>query len=423
MGLHGLRAGVAGARGHQSAGRPLTAVSGPPPSQAALVAGVLASLPGLGPVAIRRAVEGLGGLEAAWEAPASAWLDVMDGRLSEQAMAALATGRGQEALAELRRRLQACGATALTPWEPGGGLFPLNLRHLDDVPPVLYVRGSLRLEDRFAVAIVGSRQASPGGRMVAGLMAGELASRGYTVVSGLARGIDAAAHTGAIRAGGRTIAVLPCGIDRVYPPEHARLARAITEHGALVSEYPPGTDVERWRFSVRNRIIAGLSLVVVVAEAREKSGAISTAERAIECGREAMAMPGRPFDEATKGSNALLRDGVIFCGDPLDVEAAAGRVLERLVGWEARGAVVGSLPAELPGMRPSPGCRGVAGSEKADPAVAALSEGCPLEVETLAARTGLPVGRLLASLTRLEAAGVAQRLPDGRWVARSAEIK
>ena len=387
------------------------------------MAGVLASLPGLGPAAIRRAVEGLGGLQAAWEAPARLWREVMEGRLSAKAMAALATGREPAALAALQRRLQACGATALTPWEPGGGLFPLNLRHLAEVPPVLYVRGSLRLEDRFAVAIVGSRLASPGGRMVAGRMAGELAARGYTVVSGLARGIDAAAHAGAIRAGGRTIGVLPCGIDRVYPPEHARLARAVTDHGALVSEYPPGTDVERWRLSVRNRIIAGLSLVVVVAEARATSGALSTASRASAYGREAMAMPGRPFDEATEGSNALLRDGALFCGDALDVEVAAGRVLERLVGWEARGAVVGCLPAELPGIRPTSALRGRPEPEAPGPAAGVLSEGHPLEVEALAARTGLPVGRLLASLTRLEAAGLAHRLPDGRWVARHVEIK
>lgn len=402
---------------------------------AGIFAGALAGLPGLGPVAVRRAVERLGGVREAWEAPVGRWEEALEGRLSAQAAASLREGRREEALERLARSLEACGATVVTPWEPGGGLYPLNLRHLPDLPPALYVRGTLRLEDRFAVAIVGSRQASPAGRMAAAAMAFELACRGYTIVSGLARGIDAAAHAGAIRAGGRTIGVVACGIDDVYPRGHRELARQVTRHGALVSEYPPGTPVDRWRFAARNRIIAGLGLVVLVAEARRQSGAVATAEMAADLSREGMAMPGFPMEPSTAGSNALLRDGALICTDVLDVELAARSVLEQLERNEAMGAAAGPLPAQMPVMPPlrldppraQPGRARQApeppAADETAPVVLQALEGGPLETEVLAARTGLAVPRLLAVLTRLEAAGQARRLLDGRWAGPAGEIK
>lgn len=393
--------------------------------------GALAELPGVGPASIRRAVARLGGVREAWEAPAEAWQEALEGELTPQALESLRRGRQAEALRRLHRSLAACRAAAVTPWDPDGGAYPLNLRHLPDMPVVLYVRGTLRVEDRFAVAIVGSRRASPEGRLAAEGLARELASRGYTIVSGLAVGIDAAAHRGAIQAGGRTIGVLGCGIDRVYPPGHRALFQQVVQHGALVSGYPPGTGPDRWRLAARNRVIAGLSLIVVVAEAREKSGAISTAEQADELSREAMAMPGRPLLETTKGSNALLRDGARLCCDALDAEVAARSVLARLQRAEAAGLVPGPLPASLP-QRPVPvGAQACAPQQGDDlpeqeaplRALYALVRRRPAEVEELVAGTGLPTHQVLGYMTRLEAAGRIRRLQDGRWAARRGELK
>lgn len=416
--------------------------------------GALAELPGIGPVAIRRAVECFGGVREAWEAPAEAWHEAFGGQLTGQALESLRRGRHAGALQRLHRSLEACHSAAITPWDPDGGVYPLNLRHLPDMPVVLYVRGDLKLEDRFAIAIVGSRRASSAGRLAAEEFARELASRGYTIVSGLAIGIDAAAHRGAIQAGGRTIGVLGCGIDRVYPPGHRALYEQVVRHGALISEYPPGTGPDRWRFAARNRIIAGLSLVVVVAEAREGSGAISTAEMADELSREAMAMPGRPLWEMTKGSNDLLRDGALVCSDVLDAEVAARSVLARLQRAEAAGLVSGPMPASIPALptpvrseRSSwqgrnacagrhrdagPGRGGAGGSapQGADDglpeplrALYALVRRRPAEVEELVASTGLPTHRVLGYMTQLEAAGRIRRLRDGRWMAGRGELK
>ena len=416
--------------------------------------GVLAELPGIGQASIRRAVERLGGVRAAWEAPPEAWQEALGGTLTPQALQSLRAGRTPQALRRLHRSLAACGAVAITPWDADGTSYPLNLRHVPDPPVVLYVRGTLLPEDRFAVAIVGSRRASPDGRLAAGELARELASRGYTIVSGLAAGIDAAAHRGAMQAGGRTIGVLGCGIDRVYPAAHRALFEEVVRHGALVSEYPPGTRPDRWRFAARNRVIAGLSLVVVVAEAREKSGAISTAELADELSREGMAMPGRPLSETAKGSNGLLRDGAGFCADALDAEVAALGVLARLRRAEVAGLVPGPLPASIPPLptpgrlggqarqeasKPTVGSRdsaagpnegnkpGVAPDGEVSPqplrALYSLLRRRPAEVEELVVGTGLPAHQVLSYMTRLEAAGKIRRLQDGRWAAGPGELK
>src|SRR5215469_8792937 len=191
----------------------------------------------------------------------------------------------------------------------GEASYPANLREISTPPERLYVRGALRDVDALAVAIVGSRTATSYGLAVAERLAADLAARGVTVVSGLARGIDGAAHRGALRAGGRTIAVLGSGVDVIYPPEHRRLADDIVEHGALVSQFPPGTAPRSVHFPVRNRVIAGMTLGVVVVEAAAKSGALITARLAAELGREVMGVPGRVTSPASRGVHALIKDG------------------------------------------------------------------------------------------------------------------
>src|SRR5574341_54270 len=178
--------------------------------------------------------------------------------------------------------------------------YPTALRTIDDPPQTLYVRGTLRTEDATAVAVIGARRPSPYGAAAAEWLGRELARCGVTVVSGLARGVDAAGHRGALAGGGRTIAVLGCGVDVIYPPEHHRLMAQIVEAGAVVSEFPPGTPPRKHLFPRRNRLISGLALGVVVVEGRDRSGAVITADCALDQGREVFAVPGRIFDETSR---------------------------------------------------------------------------------------------------------------------------
>ena len=188
-------------------------------------------------------------------------------------------------------------------------LYPPLLAQLHDPPTQLFVRGDPEVLPRSAVAVVGARSCSPYGAQVARDLARELASAGVVVVSGLARGIDGEAHRGALEAGGATVAVLGCGVDRDYPRSHAELAHRIRQSGAIVSEYPPGVEPAPWRFPARNRIIAGLCNATVVVEARERSGALITADFALELGRDVFAVPGEITAALSAGTNDLLRQG------------------------------------------------------------------------------------------------------------------
>jgi DNA processing protein len=187
--------------------------------------------------------------------------------------------------------------------------YPSLLKEIYAPPPVLYVKGALSPDDEWAVGLVGTRRATSYGKQVARMLAADLARGSVTVVSGLARGIDGIAHQAALDAGGRTIAVTACGLDQVYPPEHRKLAQAIVERGALVSDYPLGTRPEARNFPPRNRIISGLSLGVVVVEAGRRSGALITSEFALEQGREVFAVPGNIVSRSSVGCNRLIRDG------------------------------------------------------------------------------------------------------------------
>ncbi len=209
----------------------------------------------------------------------------------------------------------------------GGEQYPPLLRAIHDPPSVLWIRGDgdLRALARPAAAIVGARSCTAYGRSVARSLGREVAAAGAVVVSGLARGIDGEAHRGALDAGGTTVAVLGCGVDRDYPAAHAELARRIVELGGLVvSEYEPGVEPAPWRFPARNRIISGLTRVTVVVEARERSGALITADMALEQGREVMAVPGEITSAASMGTNGLIRQGAAPVTRVLDVLEALG---------------------------------------------------------------------------------------------------
>jgi DNA processing protein len=222
-----------------------------------------------------------------------------------------------------RRELERAGLRWLARSDPG---FPAPLRSIHDPPPGLFLRGSAPAEllSHLVVAVVGARSCTDYGAHVARSLAGELAAAGVVVVSGLARGIDGWAHRGALEAGGRTVAVLGCGVDRDYPRAHAALAAQIAETGLIVSEYPPGVSPAPWRFPAGNRIIAGLAAATVVVEARERSGALITADLALDEGREVLSVPGEITSALSRGTNALLRLGAAAVTEPADVLEAIG---------------------------------------------------------------------------------------------------
>jgi DNA processing protein len=268
--------------------------------------------------------------------------------------------------------------------------LPELLQQIHDPPRALFLRGAADPEilARPAVAIVGARACSSYGAQVARMLGRELAAAGLVVVSGLARGIDGEAHRGALDAGGLTIAVLGCGIDRDYPAAHAELARRICEQGLVVSEYEPGVEPAPWRFPARNRIIAGLTAVTVIVEARERSGALITADFALEDGREVFAVPGEITGALSRGTNRLLRQGAT----PL---TTADDVLE-LFG----------LAASQRARMPEVGASAAAVLER-------LADGAA-SADELARATGLEPGPLAAALTELELAGFASEA-DGRY--------
>jgi DNA processing protein len=280
--------------------------------------------------------------------------------------------------------------------EPGPGIrlvepdqpdYPSWLKRIYEPPTRLWVRGRLVCDEGVhSVAIVGSRAATPLGVAFTRMLAGELAAAGLTIVSGLARGIDAAAHQGALDAGGRTVAVLGSGLDRIYPREHEALARAIVKRGAVVSEFPPGTGPWKQNFPRRNRTIAGWSRATVVVEASERSGSLHTARAALEEGREVMAVPGHPSLPGAAGTNALLRDGAAL----------------------VRGAA--DVLSEL-GLEPLP-----APAASDDPLLGLLPRGVPMAVEALADRSGRPLPELLVRLTELELGGQLRRLAGAMFV-------
>ena len=252
---------------------------------------------------VRALLDHFGELGAAWRANAAS---LRQAGLDRRALSSLLKTRDQLDLDAELEKLAAQNVQFFT-WDDAG--YPPRLLQIPDPPPLIYVRGQLTAEDEWAVAVVGTRRASAYGRTVTQRIATNLAINQMTIVSGLARGIDAEAHRAALKARGRTIAVLGCGLDLIYPPEHRNLAREVVEKGALVSEYPLGTRPEAKNFPPRNRIISGLSLGVLVIEAGIKSGALITADYAADQGRDVFAIPGNLFVRSSMGSNRLIQDG------------------------------------------------------------------------------------------------------------------
>lgn len=344
---------------------------------------------GIGPIRLRRLLEHFGGdIECAWRAaPGALAAAGLETRLIERLM----TARAELDLEALVHQVRARGARLVTWADPD---YPPALLRIDWPPPVLFVRGAIVADDERAIAIVGTRRPSLYGRDVATLFARTLAERGFTIVSGLARGIDAAAHRAALEAGGRTLAVLGCGIDTVYPPEHRDLANIVERSGAVLSDYAPGVPPDAANFPPRNRIISGLSLGVIVIEAAEESGALITTRFANDQGREVFAVPGQIHTKNSRGPHRLIQQGAKLVIDVDDILTEL-----RFETTRSADVVQPSLFLDASEAR----------------VIEALADG-PLLPDELAQRLDLSPGQLSAQLTLLELRGLA-RLEGGRVVA------
>jgi len=340
----------------------LLAHFGSPERVLGATAAELARLPGFGPEMARRVVEA-------------------------------GTSVGGERAREAAYRMERVGAVAIT---PDDAEYPASFRALPDPPFLLFACGRLELLATAGIGVVGTREPTPYGRQAAASLSAELARAGYTIVSGMAKGIDAAAHAAALEAGGATVGVLGQGIDRVYPPENGRLFARVRDSGLLLTEMAPGEDPNAGNFPRRNRLIAALSAGVLVVEMGERSGARHTVEYALELGREVFAVPGQIGSAASAGTNQLLKEGARLVTSALDV-------LEELRGV---GAVTPLATAPAPPPAPEPPRLD---AEEARVFTALAAE--PRHVDELAAHTGLEARSVLAALLGLEMRELCEALP------------
>lgn len=258
---------------------------------------------GIGAVRLKSLIDFFGRIDIAWQAP----VDALNATgLPSSVIENMISIREKADLEKILEKSLSSGIQVITWDDPG---YPVRLKTIDQSPPVIFIRGELSLDDDWAVGIVGTRRMTVYGRQVTEELASFLGANHITVISGLARGVDAAAHQAVLKSGGRTIAVLGCGVDIIYPPENKKLADQIIENGALISDYVPGTAPESGNFPPRNRIISGLSRAVVVVEAGIESGALITARYAVEQGRDVYSVPGSIFAPMSKGTNRLIFDG------------------------------------------------------------------------------------------------------------------
>jgi DNA processing protein len=328
-------------------------------------------------------------MEDAWKASAAG---LQAAGLTGNTLSALLAARdGIDPAAELER-LERAGIQPFT-WHDTG--YPAPLKEIFDKPPVLYVRGQLSAVDEWSVSLVGTRRATVYGRQAAEELALGLARNNVTVVSGLARGIDAIGHKAALSAGGRTLAVLACGLDMVYPPEHLKLAQEIIEHGALISDYPLGTQPRSEFFPRRNRIMVGLSLGVLVVEGDMKSGALITARQALDENREVFAVPGSIYTPTFRGTNWLIQAGnakLVTCVEDVLEELNLSMASHQMEAKEL-------LPADDTEAR-----------------LLRILSMEPIHIDDVRREAGLPIDAVSSALAMLELKGMARQVGTMNYV-------
>jgi DNA processing protein len=349
----------------------------------------LSLVKGIGATRMRALLDYFGDAQTAWQAPPA---ELEKAGLPAKLIETLCQVRNSDLPDKTWLAIQNRGIKILT-WESAE--YPLRLMEIEQPPPVLYLRGELSNEDQWAVGIVGTRRATAYGRQAAEDLAAGLAQNGITIVSGLARGVDAIAHQASLRAGGRTLAVLGCGVDQIYPPEHHRLAEQIISQGALLSDYPPGTAPEAANFPPRNRIISGLSLAIIVVEASEKSGALITAAFAAEQGRAVFALPGSIYAPQSKGTNRLIQEGA-------HLTLGVNDVLEilHLTRHDQQRAARTVLPADA-----------------VEAQLYTLLGREPLHVDEICNHAGLPIEQVSATLAMMELKGLVRQVGGMHYIA------
>jgi len=364
---------------------------------------------GVGPVTCHKLIRHFGSAEAALGASAR-HLAVVEG-IGDKTAEGIAVSRDRFNVQEELALADRLGVWLMHLEDPR---YPPGLKVLYDPPPVLYVKGQLRREHQLAISIVGSRQCSLYGQEQASKLAHLLAGAGFTIVSGMARGIDTAAHQGALSVGGQTLAVQGCGLANVFPPENRRLFDLISQSGACLSELPLRSEPLAGNFPSRNRIIAGLSAATIVVEAGLRSGALITARCALENNREVMAVPGRVDSPLSKGPHHLLRQGAVLVESPQDVLDALGQI----------GACLQEPLAAASEQSPDRGAadrhdRLLPGLGEAEKAVYAVLSSDPAHTDQIVAGTGLAAGQVTAALVSLQLKGLIRSVPGNLFVRRT----
>ncbi|MHC1578711.1 MAG: DNA-processing protein DprA [Dehalococcoidia bacterium] len=343
---------------------------------------------GIGRVRIYQLKEYFGNLKDAWEAPEG---KLRQAGLDSRSIDAILTLRPRISVDAEMEKLERYGVKVFISEDP---LYPSRLKEIHDYPPVLYVRGSLPAEGEPCLAVVGSRRPTIYGRQVTEEIVADLARSKITIVSGLARGIDSVAHRAALDAGGKTIAVFGSGLDIVYPGENAKLAQAIMERGALVSEYPLGVKPKAENFPLRNRIMSGLSLGVLVVEAGERSGALITAYQAVEQNREVFAIPGSILSPASQGTNRLIQEGAKLVRNYTDI-------LQEL------NLTIVVQQAEIKEFSPA---------DKIESAILKQLSSEPKYIDEICRRSGLTMPEVSSTLAMLELKGIARQMGNMNYV-------
>jgi len=352
---------------------------------------------GVGNVIYKNLIQAFGSPEDIFRA-GTAQLRAVEG-ITSRTVEAIKSFKPSPEIEKELERITARGIRIITYTSPE---YPENLKHIYDPPPFLYVKGDIAPADGNAVAVVGSRSASEYGLKVTEELSRSLAAQGITIVSGMARGIDTRAHQGALAAKGRTIAVLGSGVDVIYPPENRKLYGDIASCGAVISEFPMGTEPNGYNFPARNRIISGLSRGVLVIEASMKSGSLITARLALEQGRDVFAVPGSVFSYKSRGTNSLLRSGAKL------VESARDILEELQLAGEAQRECETRRELQAEGLSPDQKkVYGLLGDE-------------PVHIDALMPLSGLACGRVATVLLELELSGLVRQLPGKRFVKASA---
>jgi DNA processing protein len=349
---------------------------------------LLTEVKGIGPARLRRLIDMFGDARSAWYADARA---LVDAGIDRRARGALVELRKQRDPVELGNRLRTAGVELVRVIDPA---YPALLKGVPDAPAILFVKGRLPRDDEPSIAVVGTRRATAYGRQAAEKIAGELARAGVVIVSGLARGIDAVAHNAALAAGGRTLAVLGSGLDRIYPSEHKGLAQRVVGSGALISEFPLGEPPDAPNFPRRNRIVAGLARGTLVVEADRESGALITVDFALEQGRDVYSVPGSIFSPVSRGTNTLIKEGA----KPV---MSAEDILEDL---------------EMSAVEPVSAPPTVDSDEEA--AVLALLSTDPMHIDDIGRLTRLPMSILGGTLAMMELKGTARQM-GGQYYVRT----